>query len=75
MTPLALYLADVMANDPTSQAHHYASAAELRRIHALNEDLLALVYQYANDMRYPPADDSRQRRLAAIEAVLAKVKP
>lgn len=75
MTPLALYLADILANDPTSKEHHDATAAELRRLHALNEDLLALVYQYANDMRYPPADDSRQRRLAAIEAVLAKVKP
>lgn len=51
------------------------AAAELRRLHALNEDLLVLAYQYANDMRYPPAADSRQRRLAAVEAVLAKVKP
>jgi hypothetical protein len=50
------------------------AAAELRRLHAINEDLLALAYQYANDMRYPPTPDSRQRRLAAVEAVLAKVK-
>lgn len=49
-------------------------ASELRRLHALNLDLLALAYQYANDMRYPPTADSRQRRLAAVEAVLAKVK-
>ena len=49
-------------------------ASELRLLHALNEDLLALAYQYANDMRYPPTEDSRKRRLAAVEAVLAKVK-
>ena len=74
MTPLALYLADVIENDPTSKAHHDAAAAELKRLHALNQDLLALAYQYANDMRYPPTEDSRKRRLAAVEAVLAKVK-
>lgn len=49
-------------------------ASELRRLHALNLDLLALAHQYANDMRYPPAADSRQRRLAAVESVLVKVK-
>ena len=49
-------------------------ASELRLLHALNEDLLALAYQYANDLRYPPTEDSRKRRLAAVEAVLAKVK-
>lgn len=35
-------------------------------------DLLALAYQYADDLRYPPADDSRERRLAAIDAAIAK---
>ena len=51
------------------------AASEVRRLHALNQELLALAYQYANDMRYPPTEDSRQRRLAAVEAVLSKVKP
>lgn len=32
--PTALYLADVLANDPCSKAHHDAAAAELRRLHA-----------------------------------------
>ena len=36
-------------------------------------DLLALVHQYRNDLRHPPAADSITRRLAAIDAVLAKV--
>jgi len=37
-------------------------------------DLLALVDQYRNDMLYPPAADSRERRIAAIDAVLGKVR-
>ena len=35
--------------------------------------LLALAHQYRNDMLYAPADDSRERRIAAIDAVLAKI--
>ena len=35
--------------------------------------LLALAHQYRNDMLYPPADDSRERRIAAIDAVLKKI--
>jgi len=42
------------------------------RLIAAAPDLLDLAYQYANDMRYPPTDDSRKRRLAAIEAVISK---
>ena len=70
--PEALRLADALDEHQFDEPH--AAAAELRRLHALNEDLLALAYQYANDMRYPPTEDSRKRRLAAVEAVLAKVK-
>lgn len=36
-------------------------------------DLLALAYQYRDDLRYPPTADSITRRLTAIDAVLAKV--
>jgi hypothetical protein len=35
-------------------------------------DLLALAYQYRNDLRHPPSDDSRDRRIAAIDAAIAK---
>ncbi|GLI99161.1 hypothetical protein [Sphingobium sp. BS19] len=35
--------------------------------------LLALVHQYRSDLLYPPSDDSRERRIAAIDAVLAAV--
>ena len=36
-------------------------------------DLLALALQYRDDLRHPPTADSITRRLAAIDAVLAKV--
>ena len=36
-------------------------------------DLLALAHQYRDDLRYPPDKDSTIRRIAAIDAVLAKV--
>jgi hypothetical protein len=35
-------------------------------------DLLALAYQYRDDLHHPPTPDSRERRLSAIEAVLSK---
>lgn len=78
--PAAMYLVDELSYVAKySDSEHWSTlaeaASELKRLYALNQELLALVYQYGNDMRYPPADDSRQRRLAAIEAVLAKVKP
>lgn len=42
-------------------------------VFAAAPELLDLVRQYRNDLLYPVADDSRIRRLAAIDAVLAKV--
>lgn len=37
------------------------------------KELLALVYQYRDDLRYPPNPDSRERRLARINAFLGSV--
>jgi hypothetical protein len=37
-------------------------------------DLLALAYQYRNDLMYPPSEDSKSRRLAAIDAVIGKAE-
>jgi len=34
------------------------------------DELLALARQYRDDMRHPPADDSRQRRIEWINRVL-----
>ena len=44
------------------------------RLIAAAPDLLALAHQYRDDLRHPPTADSITRRLAAIDAVLAKVK-
>jgi len=38
--PKALFLADVIKADPASKTHHDEAAAELRRLHALNGELL-----------------------------------
>ena len=49
-----------------------------KRIYALQLDralLLGLVYQYESDLRHPPTADSAERRLAHINATLAKVDP
>jgi hypothetical protein len=35
-------------------------------------DLLDLAIQYRNDLLRPSADDSRDRRIAAIDAAIAK---
>lgn len=37
---------------------------------AYPEALIALAHQYRSDMLYPPATDSRVRRIEAIDAVL-----
>lgn len=34
------------------------------------EGLRELAYQYRSDMRHPPAPDSRERRIKAINAVI-----
>lgn len=37
--------------------------------------LVVLAYQYRNDLLYPPSADSRERRIAAIDALLKEVLP
>ena len=44
------------------------------RLIAAAPDLLALAYQYASDLQYPPVADSLKRRLDAIESVIAKLE-
>ena len=52
----------------------WAEKSRVSRLNAAAPDLLALAYQYRDDLRHPPSADSITRRLAAIDAVLAKVK-
>jgi hypothetical protein len=51
---------------------HDAAMANCHLIAAAPE-MLALVIQYRDDLRYPPDNDSKERRLRAIGAVIAKV--
>ena len=37
--------------------------------------LVELAHQYLSDLRYPPAPDSKERRIERIEAVLKQVQP
>jgi hypothetical protein len=41
---------------------------------AASPELLELARQYLNDMRHPPAPDSRERRVSLIEKVIAKAE-
>lgn len=36
------------------------------------DELMALARQYRNDMRYPPTQDSRERRIEWINRVIGK---
>ena len=58
--------------EASGQPGEAGSLAEAARILDGTPDLLALAYQYRDDMRYVPPDDSRKRRIAAIDATIAK---
>jgi len=59
--------------DYLSSLHATPQPTETKRIVAsLLDELILLAHQYRNDLIYPLADDSRERRIAAIDAVLAK---
>lgn len=42
------------------------------RLVAAAPELLALAAQFRDDMRHPPSEESRERRLAMIDAAIAK---
>lgn len=44
----------------------------LRNISSQVDELLALARQYRDDMRHPPAQDSRGRRIEWINRVIGK---
>lgn len=61
------------ANELAESCECLATAhAHIERIEALNAELFALARQYRSDLKFPPADDSRERRIAAIDTVLAR---
>ena len=71
-----LHVGQVVDSDGVTIAIAYGQCAETvanARLIAEAPDLLALALQYRDDLRYPPSADSITRRLAAIDAVIAKV--
>lgn len=66
--PTALYLADVIANDPCSKAHHDAAAAELRRQH---EEIKLLRERHRGDnVEYTRMLTQRDELFSALQAML-----
>lgn len=56
---------------------HFITYAEMKAnasLIAASPDLLQLAYQYRDDLHHPPAHDSRERRLKAIEVAIAKAE-
>ena len=51
-----------------------ANAALIVRAVNMHHDMLTALDQYRSDLLYPPAADSRERRLAMIDKLLARAK-
>ena len=73
------FIAIISRSDWVDGAHmgrqHFISPEEQTanaRLIAAAPELLALAYQYRDDLHHPPTPGSRERRLSAIEAVLSK---
>lgn len=58
--------------DGTSESPNLVLAKSNARLIAAAPELLQLALQYRDDLHHPPSQDSRERRLAAIKAVIAK---
>ena len=57
-----------MKSDPYADIRKQRARAETAE--AALAEMTKLVFQYRNDLLYPPAPDSRERRLKAIDAAL-----
>jgi len=71
--PIALLLAEKLEQQfPLGTAQHYLdgeAAAELRRLHAVNEELLEALEEYVNA---DPVDDALNPRKRKAHAAIAK---
>ena len=65
--PKALFLADVIKADPASKTHHDEAAAELRRLHAENERLTNLCYDYTGQITALRAAEQMRTRIDAMK--------
>jgi hypothetical protein len=65
--PKALFLADVIKADPASKTHHDEAAEELRRLHAENERLTNLCYDYTGQITALRAAEQMRTRIDAMK--------
>jgi len=56
------------------QRYHSCTCGYEAHLETSAAQLLALAYQYRDDLRHPPAPDSRERRLEAIESAIRKAE-
>lgn len=68
------YFAEAFADIRHSGENARAEALANARLIAAAPELLELAFQYRNDLRHPLAPDSRERRLKAIDVVIAKAE-
>lgn len=68
--PTALYLADVLSNDPRSKAHHDAAAFELRRLHAERTAADGVINDLAEKVR--GLQTARERDNVSFKQLLAQ---
>ena len=73
--PKALFLADVLHNDPASKSHHDEAAFELRRLHAENASLRQIVEDFPPvEAELREVSDRAHRLEAQRDALLGKLK-
>lgn len=71
--PTALFLADVLANDPFSKVHHHRAADELRRLHHNNLVLLEALQDLYDEQEGPPLIRRHRQWQAAIDKARAAI--
>ena len=71
---IAEAISDSLDIDWTAGDAARAIMANVPQVAAVPEMLVAL-YQYRDDLRHPPGLDSTERRLAMVNALIAKVTP
>lgn len=52
----------------------FQPTAEHRADKPSDEEVVLALHQYRSDLRYPPAPDSIERRIAMIEKLLARLE-
>jgi hypothetical protein len=72
--PKALFLADVIKADPASKTHHDEAAAELRRLHAENAELLEALRTAADHLEGMPDPEDVAACVAKARAAIARAE-